>query len=182
MPTKRDKRLFGLAELLAAELNKSKGDVQPEDIVSFMQCNVPISEEESSEEYDDMMKDRLARPAGRGTSAMARLRKSLGFADGDSLISVLEKAAEFAEKQNTPLQIVLGEGRVMITGFTDPDGFGIMFRDSGSRHEIGALTGEKPGVHTPQPGEVYVKCHNRASALVLMEQVAWVVAQYHEAE
>lgn len=101
MPTKRDKRLFGLAELLATELNKSKGDVQPEDIVSFMQCNVPISEEESSEEYDDMMKDRWERPAGRGTSAMARLRKSLGFVDGDSLISVIEKAAEACESYET---------------------------------------------------------------------------------
>jgi len=94
MPTKRDKRLFSLAELLAAELNKSKGDVQPEDILSFMQCNVPISEEESSEEYEDMIQEHNQKPAGRGTSAIARLRKSLGFVDGDSIISVIERAAD----------------------------------------------------------------------------------------
>jgi hypothetical protein len=99
MPTKRDKRLFGLAELLAAELNKSKGDVQPEDIVGFMQCNVPISEDESSEEYEDMMHEHNQRTAGRGTSAIAKLRKSLGFVDGDSIISVIEKAAEVCELQ-----------------------------------------------------------------------------------
>jgi len=96
-----------------------------------------------------------------------------------------EQAERMIQKIMTPdqpLQIHLGEGRVMITGFIDPDGCGIMFKDSGSRHEIGALTGEPPGLHTAQPGEVYVKCHNRASALVLMEQVAWVVAQYHGAE
>jgi hypothetical protein len=97
MPTTRDKRLFHLAELLAAELNKSKGDVQPEDILSFMQCNVPISEDESSEEYEDMMHEHNQRTAGRGTSAIGKLRKSLGFADGDSIISVIEKAAEFIE-------------------------------------------------------------------------------------
>lgn len=94
MPTKRDKRLFSLAELLAAELNKSKGDVQPEDILSFMQCNVPVSEDESSEEYEDMIQEHNQKPAGRGTSAIARLRKSLGFVDGDSIISVIEKAAD----------------------------------------------------------------------------------------
>jgi hypothetical protein len=96
-----------------------------------------------------------------------------------------EQAKRMMEKilaPNPPLQIELGEGRVMVTGFTDTDGFGVMFRDSGSRHEIGALTGEPSGLHTAQPGEVYVKCRNRASALVLMEQVSWVVAQYHGAE
>ena len=98
MPTTRDKRLFNLAELLAAELNKSKGDVQPEDIVSFMQCNVPISEDESFEEYEDMMHEHNQRTAGRGTSAIAKLRKSLGFVDGDSIISVIEKAADALDR------------------------------------------------------------------------------------
>jgi hypothetical protein len=97
MPTKRDKRLFHLCELLADELNKTKGDVQPEDILSFMQCNVPISEDESSEEYEDMSREHSQTIAGRGTSVIARLRKSLGFVDGDSIISVMEKAAEVCE-------------------------------------------------------------------------------------
>jgi hypothetical protein len=125
--TKRDKRLFGLAELLAAELNKSKGDVQPEDILSFMQCHVPISEEESSEEYDEMMKDRWEKPAGRGSSAIARLRKSLGFVDGDSIISVIEKAAEFAEKPIHNICVdpegdfgcAIGHGFIAFEGFHD---------------------------------------------------------------
>jgi hypothetical protein len=80
------------------------------------------------------------------------------------------------------IQVELGEGKVMVTGFADPDGCGVMFRNTGEPHEIGKLTGEPSGPHTPQPGEIYIKCTNRASALVLMEQVAWVVAQYHEAE
>ena len=104
MPTTRDKRLFHLAELLAAELNKTKGDVQPEDILSFMQCNVPIAEEESSEEYEDMSREHAQTIAGRGTSVIARLRKSLGFVDGDSIISVMEKAAEVCEPIPETLQ------------------------------------------------------------------------------
>jgi len=94
MATARDKRLFSLAEHLAAELNKSKGDVQPEDIVSFMQCYVPMTPEEADEDYEEAVSEHDNRVAGRGTSAIAKLRKALGFADGDSIISVVEKAAE----------------------------------------------------------------------------------------
>jgi hypothetical protein len=97
MPTTRDKRLFFLAEHMAAELNKAKGDVQPEDIVGFMQCYVPMTPEEAEEEYDEAIHEHQKRAVGRGTSAIARLRKSLGFVDGDSIISVMEKAAEFIE-------------------------------------------------------------------------------------
>jgi hypothetical protein len=97
MATTRDKRLFFLAEHMAAELNKSKGDVQPEDIVGFMQCYVPMTPEEAEEDFDEAIHEHQKRAVGRGTSAIGRLRKSLGFVDGDSIISVMEKAAEFIE-------------------------------------------------------------------------------------
>lgn len=94
MPTTRDKRLFFLAESMAAELNKSRGDIQPEDIVGFMQCYVPMTPEEAEEDFDEAIHDHQKRAVGRGTSAIARLRKSLGFVDGDSIISVIERAAD----------------------------------------------------------------------------------------
>lgn len=97
MATTRDKRLFFLAESMAAELNKSRGDIQPEDIVGFMQCYVPMTVEEAEEDYDEAIHEHQKQAVGRGASAIARLRKSLGFVDGDSIISVMEKAAEFIE-------------------------------------------------------------------------------------
>lgn len=97
MPTTRDKRLFFLAESMAAELNKSRGDIQPEDIVGFMQCYVPMTPEEAEEDFDEAIHEHQKRAVGRGTSAIARLRKSLGFVDGDSIIAVMEKAADFIE-------------------------------------------------------------------------------------
>lgn len=96
MPTTRDKRLFHLAELLAAELNKSKGDVQPEDIVSFMQCNVPMTGEEADEDFEETKREIIEHPSP-GRLALQRLQTALGFVPGDSLISVMEKAAEVCE-------------------------------------------------------------------------------------
>jgi hypothetical protein len=97
MPTTRDKRLFHLAELLAAELNRSKGDVQPEDIVSFMQCHVPMTAEEADEDFEETKREMIEHPSA-GRLALQRLRTALGFVPGDSLISVMEKAAEVCER------------------------------------------------------------------------------------
>lgn len=72
-------------------------------------------------------------------------------------------------------QIELGKGHAIIAGFIDSDGCGIMLRHP----EMIRPTGEQSGLHSPQPGEVYIKCTNRASALVLMEHVAWVVSRFH---
>lgn len=80
----------------------------------------------------------------------------------------------------TPFQISLGEGKVAITTFIDDGGRGIIFRDTGTTHEVGATTDEPPCEHVPQVGEVYVRCANRESALVLMEQIARVVAGFSE--
>jgi hypothetical protein len=105
MPTTRDKRLFHLAELLAAELNKSRGDVQPEDIVSFMQCNVPMTEDELEEDFEESKREMRVRVTP-GLSAIQRLRAALGFDAGDSLISVMEKAAEVCEESVRRMEIL----------------------------------------------------------------------------
>ena len=82
-----------------------------------------------------------------------------------------------------PLQINFGEGRIAIDRFTDDDGAqGLILRDSGESHEVGQLTGShrEPG-HRPTDGEIYVRCKNRESSLVLMEQVCRVVAGFTDA-
>ena len=80
-----------------------------------------------------------------------------------------------------PLMIELGEGRISLSNFSDDDGYGIIFKDSGEPHEIGSSTGE-PGnpKHEPEPGEVYLKCSNRESALVLMEKVCRILSSFEE--
>lgn len=80
----------------------------------------------------------------------------------------------------TPFQISLGEGKVAITTFVDVGGRGIIFRDTGAVHEVGEATNEPACEQVPQVGEVYVRCANRESALVLMEQIARVVAGFSE--
>lgn len=73
------------------------------------------------------------------------------------------------------LQIVLGEGRVSISIFQDSDGRGIILKDSGVPHEIGSSDGVEGDEHHPEPGEFYIKCTNKESALVLLERVQKVV-------
>ncbi len=114
---KRDKRLFGLAEHLAAELNKSRGDVQPEDIVGFMHWIVPMTEEDAENDEQEFA-IQAARQPGRGAVALAKLRKSLGFSTEDSLISVIEKAAEVCE--NNKLKAAIDEPS---TEFMLPNGW-----------------------------------------------------------
>jgi hypothetical protein len=124
--TKRDRRLFGLAELLAAELNKSKGDVQPEDIVGFMQCNVPMTNEEADEDFEEAKCEAMRHPTP-GRVALQRLRTALGFVPGDSLISIMEKAAEVAEKPIVNIAVdpegdfgcAIGQGFIAFDGFHD---------------------------------------------------------------
>ncbi|GAA4465356.1 hypothetical protein [Novipirellula rosea] len=85
--------------------------------------------------------------------------------------------------QAAPIQINLGRGRVAIDPFTDSDGaHGLIFRDSGEPHDIGEPTGSDHATdHQPEPGEIYLRCANRESALVLMEQVCRVVASFTHA-
>lgn len=83
-----------------------------------------------------------------------------------------------------PLQINLGDGRIAIDLFTDEDGaHGLILRDSGEPHEVGEPTnsGREPE-HCPEKGEIYIRCANRESALVLMEQVCRVVAGFTDDE
>lgn len=90
---------------------------------------------------------------------------------------------EVQETYPNPLQINLGEGRIAIEPFSDEDGYGIIFKDSGEPHEVGELTGSEPTEgHMPESGEIYLRCSNRESALVLMEQVCRVVAFFTDGE
>jgi hypothetical protein len=91
--TSREKRLFRLAESLAREVDAIRQPMQPEDLLSWLQCNVPFTEQEQDEDIEE-----LPQPVqSRGMSAIQKLRSSLGYAPGDSLISVIEKAAEVCE-------------------------------------------------------------------------------------
>lgn len=78
------------------------------------------------------------------------------------------------------MQISLGSGRVAITTFDDDKGHGLIFRDSGADHQIGEYTGELQCVHYPQPGEIYIHCSNRESAVVLLEQMQIVLEAFNK--
>ena len=84
------------------------------------------------------------------------------------------------ETSPTPLQISLGQGRIAIDPFADDDGaHGLIFRDSGEPHDVGEPTNsDREPEHWPAEGEVYLRCENRESALVLMEQVCRVVSAF----
>ncbi len=81
-----------------------------------------------------------------------------------------------------PIQITLGEGKVAITNFNDSDGHGIIFQDTGEPHEIGSGTNDMAGEHIPQPGEIYIKCTNKESALVLLERVERIIEGFDKAK
>ena len=93
--TSRQKRVFRVAESLAEFIQKQQAPIQPEDLLTWVGCHLPITDEEASEDVEEMAASRPAE--GRGSLALARLRASLGFVAGDSLISVIEKAAEVCE-------------------------------------------------------------------------------------
>lgn len=79
----------------------------------------------------------------------------------------------------TPIQLNLGTGRFSVEPFSDARGHGIVLADTGTQHVIGELDPDsKPVEHFPEPGEFYIHCANRESALVLLEQVARVVAAF----
>jgi len=96
----------------------------------------------------------------------------MGFRDVNIPVLVEKKA----------VQIVLGEGMVKLTLFTDPDGKGIFFMNTGVAHEVGSYTGDEPGLHEPQPGEVYIKCLNVEGAQVLLEMVQELVDSFSSRE
>lgn len=80
-----------------------------------------------------------------------------------------------------PIQIVLGEGKVSIDVFNDPDGRGIILRDTGETHEIGSYGPDQTGEqHLPQSGEIYIKCTNVESAKVLLERVERIIEGFEK--
>ena len=81
------------------------------------------------------------------------------------------------------IQINLGEGKVGITAFSDVNGHGLVFKDNGVSYPIGSpIVGEKKGLCVQEPGEVYIHCSNKASVLVLLEQLSKVLECFKEEE
>lgn len=82
-----------------------------------------------------------------------------------------------------PLQIGLGEGKVLCSGFIGGDGTaGIVFSiNDGTSGEIGSETAYVCS-DEPQVNQVYVRCANLRSALVLQQQINKIVAHFEDAE
>lgn len=73
--------------------------------------------------------------------------------------------------QETAIQIELGTGKVGIIHFTDKDGVGLIFKDSGVIHPIGTLISGELRTHPPEPGEIYLKCTSVESMEVLYQMI-----------
>ena len=81
------------------------------------------------------------------------------------------------------IEVTLGSGKVAIYVFNDSDGHGLIFKDTGIVHNIGdpdeeTYNGLKD--YAPQDGDVFIKCTNVESALVLLRQVTKVVEKFTE--
>ena len=77
-----------------------------------------------------------------------------------------------------PLWIELGEGRVLISRFSMPEGNGLVFRESEVAHEVGEYLDIPDQRHEPETGEVFILCTNVESAKVLKQQAAEVVRAF----
>ncbi len=82
-----------------------------------------------------------------------------------------------------PLEVNLGEGRILMSCFTDTSDIGVKshglllsFHD-GSSHEIGEQTENRTKTGSSE-GEVYIRCFNKRSALVLLGRVQNLVARF----
>lgn len=89
----RQKRIFRLATELADHVEKISRPVQPEDLIGWIGCHVPVTEEEHQEDVAEM--DRLY-PARQteGKSQFNRLRSILGMENAslrDVLAVVIER-------------------------------------------------------------------------------------------
>ena len=85
----RKKRLFALAESLTRELEDIDDPVQPEDLIPWLNINVPQTDAEAEQDYAEHKDQRTQ--AGRGR--VGRLRELLNMQDGD-LLDVLDRAIE----------------------------------------------------------------------------------------
>lgn len=71
-----------------------------------------------------------------------------------------------------PLQIELGDGKVLVAKFQDTDGAaGVMFARGHGQFPVGTAFGNMAGKHVPKKGEVYIRCTTFASLLVLKDAV-----------
>ena len=74
-----------------------------------------------------------------------------------------------------PLRIGMGEGRMCVGEYRLPDARGLLFRDTGEPHEVGAEAPELPAPHEPAPGEVYLEFSNVESAIVVRNMMQQLV-------
>lgn len=79
------------------------------------------------------------------------------------------------------IELKFGEGKVKISHFTDPDGVGLMLRDTQEEHVIGIYDDKTEEIlHIPQEGEIYLKFTNRESAKVFHEMVTELLNRFNE--
>lgn len=90
----RKKRLFALAESLIRELDGIDDPIQPEDLLPWLNINVPQTDAEAEQDYAEQdyaeHKDQRTQ-AGRGR--FGKLRELLNMQGGD-LLDVLDRAIE----------------------------------------------------------------------------------------
>jgi len=85
----RKKRLFALAESLIRELDDIDDPIQPEDLMPWLNINVPQTDAEAEQDYAEHKDQRTQ--AGRGR--VGKLRELLNMQEGD-LLDVLDRAIE----------------------------------------------------------------------------------------
>jgi hypothetical protein len=79
------------------------------------------------------------------------------------------------------IELKFGEGKVQISHFTDPDGVGLVLRDTQEEHTIGIYANKaKEVLHVPQEGEIYLKFTNKESAKVFHEMVTELLNRFNE--
>jgi len=88
----RQKRIFRLATELADHVEKISRPVQPEDLVGWIGCHVPITEEEHQEDVAELDR-RFPASETKGKGQFNRLRSILGMENG-SLTDVLAETIE----------------------------------------------------------------------------------------
>lgn len=82
-----------------------------------------------------------------------------------------------------PLAIHFGDGTILVHRVRVGDHFGLMFKDSGEPHEVGADANDLPdGDHTPVSGEVYLLFKNKRSAEVVREVLDGVIERISSTE
>ena len=109
--------------------------------------------------------------------------------DGESVIEPVEDVSICRQELMTisvfpnPLEVNLGGGRILMSCFTDTSETGvrshglILSFNDGSAHDVGEQI-ETRKSEGPSEGQVYIRCANKQSALVLLGRVQNILARF----